>query len=202
MTAVFDTNGSYAIFEFTGALPRAGLYSHWEVNTNGPAALEQLASPAFDPAQTVLVDSPLPAGPTTENTGETDDGSAEFVSYSSKEIILQTQANAASVLLLNDRFDPQWSVAVDGKPATLLRCNYLMRGVQLPAGTHSVRFSFEIPFSLPFAHLDVEPDTQAISFVFHIPTGVPSYVSLFAYGLGVVLLVLLALSRARRSSHL
>ena len=194
LTAVFHPNGQYAIFEFTGALPRAKIYSHWQVNTNGPATLEQLGSPDFDPERTVLVDSPLPADQTTEND-EAGDNDVDFVSYSSKEIILQTHAKSASVLLLNDRFDPRWSVAVDGKPATLLRCNYLMRGVQLPMGTHVVRFSFEIPFNLPFARFDVEPETQAVSFVFHIPTGVPSYVTLSAYGVGLVLLVLLALSR-------
>jgi hypothetical protein len=102
------------------------------------------------------------------------------------------------VLLLNDRFDARWSVTVDGKPAQLLRCNYLMRGVQVPAGNHTVKFSFQVPLSLPFAQLDVEPDTQAVSFVFHIPTGVPSYFTLLAYGTGLVLTGTLALGRRRR----
>jgi uncharacterized membrane protein YfhO len=31
---------------------------------------------------------------------------------------------------------------VDGKPAALLRCNYLMRGVEVPAGEHQVKFHF------------------------------------------------------------
>ena len=34
LTAVLDTNGPYAVFEFTGALPRAKLYPHWQVSTN------------------------------------------------------------------------------------------------------------------------------------------------------------------------
>jgi hypothetical protein len=46
-------------------------------------------------------------------------------------------------LLLNDRFDPDWKVYVDGKPAPLLRCNYIMRGVALAAGTHQVEFRFQ-----------------------------------------------------------
>jgi hypothetical protein len=29
------------------------------------------------------------------------------------------------VLLLNDRFDPNWNVRVDGKLERLLRCNYI-----------------------------------------------------------------------------
>jgi hypothetical protein len=109
--------------------------------------------------------------------------------------VLRTQADFASVLLLNDRFDPQWSVTVDGQPARLLRCNYIMRGVQLPPGTHTVRFSFRIPISLPFARLEVEPDTQVVSFIFHVPTSLPSYVTLAAYGVGLVLVVVLALRR-------
>ncbi|MCX6926263.1 MAG: hypothetical protein NT154_24110 [Verrucomicrobia bacterium] len=201
LTAVLDTNGPYAVFEFTGALPRARLYSHWQVSTNNEATLEQLGSPDFDPDRTVLVNSPLSADTGTSASGaeaNTGEGKVEYVSYASKEIVLRTRAEFASVLLLNDRFDPQWRVTVDGKPATLLRCNYIMRGVRLAAGPHTVKFSFQIPVSLPLAQLEVEADTQAVSFVFHIPTGLPSYLTFSSYGIGVVLLIGLAL-RNRQS---
>jgi hypothetical protein len=49
------------------------------------------------------------------------------------------------VLLLNDRFDPHWSVLVDGKPAELLLCNFIMRGVYLTPGQHTVEFVFSLP---------------------------------------------------------
>jgi hypothetical protein len=195
LTTMFSPDGPYAIFEFTGALPRAKLYSHWLVNTNDPTVLAQLSDPAFDPEQAVLVSNEIATNDDTTSTSVADDGKVEIKSYAPMEIVLKTEASSATLLLLNDRFDPQWTVTVDGQPATLLRCNYLMRGVQVPAGTHTVRFKFEMPFSLPFASLDVEPDTQAVSFVFHIPTGVPSYVTLAAYGVGVVLVVLLLVGR-------
>jgi hypothetical protein len=197
LTAVFSPDGPYAIFEFTGALPRARLYSHWLVNTNDPTVLAQLSDPVFDPERTVLVSSEIPTNNETTQTSGADDGKVEFVSYAPKEMVLKTESDSAAVLLLNDRYDPQWTVTVDGQPAALLRCNYLMRGAQVPAGAHTVRFKFEMPFSLPFASLDVEPDTQAVSFVFHIPTGVPSYVTLAAYGVGVVLVGMLVVGRRR-----
>ena len=50
------------------------------------------------------------------------------------------------MLLFNDHFDPGWHVTVDGQPAELLRCNFLMRGVYLPdAGTHTIDFQFSLP---------------------------------------------------------
>jgi len=207
LTAVVKPDGQYAVFEFTGALPRARLYSHWQVSTNDQVTLEQLGSPAFDPERTVLVNGSLPASLATESAVRSPDtgnsGTVEFVSYASKEIVLETRADFAAVLLLNDRFDAQWKVTVDGQPATLLRCNYIMRGVQLAPGAHRVRFSFHIPIGMPFVRLEVEPDTQVVSFVFHVPTGLPSYITLSAYGIGLILLIVLALSDrvARKDSR-
>ena len=202
LTTVLDTNGPYAVFEFTGALPRARLYSHWQVSTNSEVTLEQLSSPTFDPERTVLVNGPLSAATATPSADAiAGGGDVEFVSYASKEIVLRTRAEFASVLLLNDRFDPQWSVTVDGKPASLLRCNYIMRGVQLDPGPHTVRFSFQIPISMPLAQFQVEADTQVVSFVFHVPTGLPSYITLFAYGIGTALIVGLALRRWKGDSR-
>ena len=190
LTAVFNPKGQYAIFEFTGALPRAKVYSHWQVCTNDQAALTQLGSAAFDPDQTVLVDSDLPGGQVSESAGLNGDGegTVEFADYSSKHILLKSRAEFASVLLLNDRFDPAWSVTVDGKPATLLRCNFIMRGVQLPPGAHAVEFNFQIPVGLPFASVDLDRDTQLVELSFKVPIGLPSYITLSAFGVGFILM--------------
>ena len=51
-------------------------------------------------------------------------------------------ATTPAVLLLNDRITPEWRVWVDQKPAPLLRCNYLMRGVYLDTQA-STRSSFD-----------------------------------------------------------
>jgi len=167
------TNSYYALYDFTGALPRAKLYTNWKVSTNdNSAALEQwvksakerspseygdalaglgavdqatlheLVSDGFDPAQTVLLSKPLPSSQTSSVSTNRNAGSVEFKSYAPKDIVLQANADSASVLLLNDRFDPNWKVFVDGAPAELLRCNFLMRGVYLSPGQHKVEFAF------------------------------------------------------------
>jgi hypothetical protein len=167
LTAVNSNDGELALFEFTGALPRAKIYGQWETNsvaslqafttngldatdldmfqiagTNDYLTLKRLAAPAFDPRQTVLVDSALPA-PASTNT---EAGSVAYQSYETKRIVLTAQTTAPAVLLLNDQYDPLWRVTVDGQPAQLLRCNYMMRGVYLPvAGKHTVEFQFSLP---------------------------------------------------------
>ena len=72
LTAAASPDGDLALFEFAGALPRAKLYSNWQVSTNDAANLKLLADLNFDPAKTVLVSTPqnnLPASATNENSG-------------------------------------------------------------------------------------------------------------------------------------
>ena len=163
-TAVTNSTGDLALFDFTGALPRAKLYGNWLVNTNDRTNLKTLADLSFDPAKTVLVSTPqkgLPTSATNENSG-----SVEFKSYSPKNITFDAKATVPSVLLLNDKYDPYWRVTVDGQPADLLRCNYLMRGVFLQPGDHTVEFHFSLPSR-------------------------PLYVTLAGFGVGAVLCALL-----------
>jgi hypothetical protein len=144
MTAIPSDDGACALFEFTGALPRAKLYSNWQISTNDSATLKTLASTNFDPLQQVLVSTPLPVAPPVNPANE-NSGTVEFKSYTPKDIVFNAQAGVPAVLLLNDKFDPHWQVFVDGKPAELLHCNFIMRGVYLPPGTHTVEFKFTLP---------------------------------------------------------
>jgi hypothetical protein len=175
LTAVPNDNGSCALFEFTGALPRAKLYSNWQVITNDDATLITLAAQNFDPTKIVLVSTNLPPPPanvTSENSG-----TVEFKSYAPKDIVLDSSSESASVLLLNDKFDPNWHVTVDGKPAELLRCNFIMRGVYLTPGAHTVEFQFKLPNG-------------------------PLYVTLTAIAVGIFLLGLLVFSTRKSTADI
>jgi hypothetical protein len=155
LTAVMKPDGQYALFDFTGALPRAMLYANWQVSTNDQVTLTNLASAEFDPQRTVLVANPSipsPQAPSGLNP-QPSANSIEFASYAPKRILLQAKAGCPAVLLLNDRYDSDWKVWVDGKPETLLRCNYLMRGVYLQPGAHAVEFRFQPPMHALYVSL-------------------------------------------------
>jgi hypothetical protein len=136
-----NTTGPLALIEFVGALPRAKLYPRWQVSTNDTVTLAKLADPTVDPEQIVLVaEDPGPAG---SGGAGAEAGTVEWLSYAPKTIVQRTAAKAPAVLLVNDRFDPGWKVWVDGKPAPVLRANFLVRGVYVPAGEHTVKWHFE-----------------------------------------------------------
>ena len=174
LTAVPSDSGNYALFEFTGALPRAKLYPDWQVSTNDDDTLKTLAATNFDPAKIVLVSTnlPSPANTTNENPG-----TVEFKSYAPKDIVLDANATAPSVLLLNDKYDPNWRVHVDGKPSKLLRCNFIMRGVYLTPGAHTVEFQFSLPIG-------------------------PLYITCAAWVVGILLLGLLVFSKRKSNAAL
>jgi hypothetical protein len=172
VTAQLAPNGDYAIFEFDGGLPRAKLYSNWEIITNRDDVLQRVISPSFVPAAAVVVEGGVPTPP----GGGQDAGTVDFVSYLPKRVVLNANAATNSVLLLNDRYDSNWKVLVDGQPAPLLRCNYLMRGVYLQPGAHKVEFHFQ-------------PPTKAL------------YVSLAAAATGVLLLGVIAIAKPKTENE-
>jgi hypothetical protein len=102
--------------------------------------------------KTVLVATNTPLSEKPGST-EADPGTVEITHYQSKHLILQADAKTPAVLLLNDRTGDWWRVWVDQTPAPILRCNYIMQGVFVPPGRHTIDFRFQPP--LKFLYISV-----------------------------------------------
>jgi hypothetical protein len=126
LTAVPNTNGLFGLIEWQAALPRVALYNNWISMTNEQDALQKLTDLNLDLWKTVVVSSNLPAPP---SSGEIKATPIEIKSYAPKRITIEAENKEPSVLLLNDRYAPDWKVWIDGRQSTIFRANYLMRGV-------------------------------------------------------------------------
>jgi uncharacterized membrane protein YfhO len=145
LTWVIKTNGNFAIYEFDGALPRYKLYTQWQKAVDDASSLTNLSSLTFEPSQQLLVnDSEV----TASSGSATNSGTVKVLSYSPKKIKAEANAAAPSILLWNDRWAPNWKAFVDGQPVKLLRCNFIMRGIQVPAGSHQIEMRYEQPTTM------------------------------------------------------
>ncbi|MEO8376397.1 MAG: YfhO family protein [Candidatus Sumerlaeota bacterium] len=70
---------------------------------------------------------------------------ARIVSESPTALTVETSSDRGGILYLTDNLTSGWSMTLDGKPSTILRANYAFRGVELPAGKHTVVFRYQPP---------------------------------------------------------
>ncbi|MDH4373071.1 MAG: hypothetical protein QE510_06665 [Verrucomicrobiota bacterium] len=150
LTATASEAGPFAVLEFTGTLPRTKFYTDWQAGLDDAQTLQRLRAPDWDPTRQVLVSEKLAAATPSPTAASSE---ATITRYAPKHITVKTRSSAAGLLLLNDRWHPDWKVTVDGQATPLLRANFLMRGVSVPAGEHTVEYRFDPPHQALWASL-------------------------------------------------
>lgn len=133
-----------AVFENTRVLPRAWLASGELVATeqNEIEIIRSGKTPAgesWNPLQTALVESPT--GIQFGKTGESP-GHAEMTTLDPNKVEVKTEASGPALLVLSANHYPGWRAYVDGRSADIVRVNYNLRGVAVPAGNHLVTFVY------------------------------------------------------------
>lgn len=66
----------------------------------------------------------------------------EMLEYSNNKIVFNVQTPDAGVLVLKERYSPDWSVSINGEKKELLKANLLFRGVYVEAGDNNIVFEF------------------------------------------------------------
>ncbi|MEN5081072.1 hypothetical protein ABE438_01170 [Bosea sp. TWI1241] len=164
------------VYENPRALPRAMFVSGWQM-ADFDAMTTTGQWPESDPRQVVLLESEPPmASPQGAGPGR---GEVRLTRYRNTQIEIDVSADRAGFVLLNDIWHPWWRAEVDGVPAEILKANVLFRAVQVPAGTHKVRFSFH-PVEGAIAELrerveeKLEPQSEVATAPGRGPSGSPA----------------------------
>ena len=66
----------------------------------------------------------------------------EMLEYSNNKVVFNVQTPDAGVLVLKERYSPDWSVSINGEKKELLKANLLFRGVYVEAGDNNIVFEF------------------------------------------------------------
>ncbi|MDZ4199874.1 MAG: hypothetical protein U1E27_11395, partial [Kiritimatiellia bacterium] len=132
------------LLEFTGALPK---YRWVPVVESLPATAEgaadilrRMAAPEFDPAETVFVHGEAPS--VSQRRGAT---GIRLLDETPVEARMEVELDSPAFMVRAGRYDSNWEVRADGTPLELLRVNALFQGVVVPAGRHTLVWSYRPP---------------------------------------------------------
>ena len=130
------------IYSNERALPRAALVGHARVAADADAALDAVLEPGFDPRRTAILERPL-GGFSPRPLAPGAAGSARITTLEPERVVVETDASRRALLVLADVHYPGWKATVDGRETPIHRVDYLLRGVPLWAGRHTVEFRYE-----------------------------------------------------------
>jgi hypothetical protein len=63
--------------------------------------------------------------------------------FANQSVSFQTEAPAASLVIISQTYYPAWRAYVDGHPTKIWRANYAFQALEVPAGYHTVKLVYE-----------------------------------------------------------
>ncbi|OHD62584.1 MAG: hypothetical protein A2014_03525 [Spirochaetes bacterium GWF1_49_6] len=132
-------NRTHYIFAVKNTLPRIGLFTSYIAVTNNNDALQYLANSEFDFHKLAVVQGGFP----DNSTNIARVIPQTVTEYKQWYIKCEVVSNHGGILMNDMRYDPTWKVYVNGKPAELLKVDYIMQGVKLEPGDCTVEFKYE-----------------------------------------------------------
>lgn len=137
----YGSESGLSVYENLDVLPRAYFIGETEVVEDPDDAMLRLLDSDFDPALQALL-----AGPIEEDVHPIDSSSTILVNpieYGPRQIIHEVETDAPRLLVISELYYPAgWTATLDGVPVPIHRTNYLLRGVVIPAGRHTLEMVF------------------------------------------------------------
>ncbi len=136
---VFEGENQF-VYENTEVLPKAFFADTLVHAENAKEAMNIFKSLGdFDPTEVAIVE-------TLGNPAASKDSTAavKVTNYDVQHIKLETQSGSPQFLILSEIYYPEgWKAFVDGVETEIYKTNYVLRGIEVPAGTHNIEFVFE-----------------------------------------------------------
>jgi hypothetical protein len=119
------------------ALPRVWIAGGERVAADEDAALDAILDPALDLRATAVVERTLGLPATAPGAGR-----AALERYEPERVTIAARATAPGVVVLSDLHYPGWEATVDGRDAPIERVDYLLRGVRVEPGAHTIELRY------------------------------------------------------------
>lgn len=135
---VFSQQNQY-VYQNEDVLPKAFFVDSIIPVASPTEAMEQLKKNSFHPSQQAIVETEDTITASTDSTAE-----VKVTSYDAKNIQIETSSGDDGFLVLSEIYYPDgWHVTIDDEPAKIYKTNFILRGLQVPAGNHTISMTFE-----------------------------------------------------------
>lgn len=132
--------GVWVLYRIQEAPPRASVLTDWSVVATPDEALERVTDPGFTGEEAVVEQDPG-----LEEGSGAGKGRAAFRWIDTGSATVEVETPAAAIVLVRNSWDPNWSATVDGRPAAVLSANYLVQGIPVPEGRHTIVLTYREP---------------------------------------------------------
>lgn len=137
-----DQQTETVVLENPDAVPRGFLVGDTEVIDTPKETWRRLRDGTFDPRSTALLSESLGRPVTPIDTNSTAEATLE--SHSPPEIEWTVRTDAPRLFVASEVYYPAgWTAYLDGEEVPIHRVNYLLRGVHVPEGEHTLVMRFE-----------------------------------------------------------
>lgn len=100
----------------------------------------------FNPATTVVIDERYKSMVTANSLSVDSSSAIQLAQYSPNALTYQSSSSAEGLVVFSEVYyndGKGWQAYLDGKAVPHFRCNYVLRGMVVPAGSHKIEFKFE-----------------------------------------------------------
>lgn len=124
-----------------GALGPCWFVKNVEVVKDGVAAMKALDS--FNPADTAIVEEDYKKGITAMPVADST-ASIQLIKNDNDIITYKSSSHTNQFAVFSEiYYDRGWKAYIDDKEAPIVKTNYALRGLSIPAGNHNIRFEFK-----------------------------------------------------------
>lgn len=121
---------------------RAWLAPRAEARPGPRKALFRTAEPDVDPYTSVIIGPEVPGGFEPRKAKLEPQGSVTIANETPQHLTLEVDTPVAQYLVLAHTRYPGWEATLDGETATILDANTAFMALDVPAGRHTIRFSY------------------------------------------------------------
>jgi hypothetical protein len=134
-------DGGWTLYRYPRPAPRATVISSWSVVRSPDEALQAVVRGGFDPNRSAILEH----DPGMTSGGAPAEGTASYRALGPQSAQIEVIAPHPSIVVIRNMWDGNWQATVDGRLASVMATDYVVQGVPVQGGHHTIVLTYNDP---------------------------------------------------------